>query len=115
VNAKFNTPWGYRRMIFVLHRLDAKGRSADRQALRDVHTEYLKKHSEKILAAGPYLDPVAGGDIGSLFLLDCRSLDEAWTFAKEDPFSAAGIFSEVRVWEWKQRMGSLQMPGRTDP
>ena len=96
-------------MIFVIHRLDAADRSADRHRLRDVHMAYLKTHSDKILAAGAYIDPATGRDIGSLFLLECRTLDEARAFARDDPFSEAGIFTEVKVWQWKQRVGSLDI------
>ncbi len=97
-------------MIFVIHRLDAPGRSVERQRLRAAHLDYLAAHAEKILAAGPYCAPETGEDRGSLYLLDCASLAEAKAFAQDDPFTAAGILSELQVWEWNQRLGSLQIP-----
>ena len=94
-------------MIFVVHRLDAPGKSDLRQQHRAAHLEYLARFQDNILAAGPYLDEDAGEDRGSLFLVTFETLDQAWAFANDDPFTTAGIFSELQVWPWTQRIGRL--------
>ena len=92
-------------MIFAIHRLDAPNKSEARVRLRQQHLEYLKLFTNRILAAGPYVDPVSGEDRGSLFLIEFDSLAEARSFAEDDPFTRAAIFSEVQVWQWFKRVG----------
>ncbi|QRG05553.1 hypothetical protein EZH22_21170 [Xanthobacter dioxanivorans] len=94
-------------MIFVVHRIDAPGKSAERTRLRAAHIDYLKAFEDRILAAGPYCDPETGEDRGSMFLIECDTLAQARAFAQDDPFTGAGIFSDLQVWEWTRRMGSL--------
>ncbi len=97
-------------MIFIIHRLDAAGRSAERSLHRDSHLAYLRDHAAQIIAAGPYLDPQTGEDRGSMYMISCPDLAEARRFAEEDPFAKAGIFKEVQVWQWTKRLGPLEIP-----
>jgi uncharacterized protein YciI len=100
-------------MIFIIHRLDEAGKSAERSLHRDSHLEYLREHAAQIIAAGPYLDPGTGADRGSMFMIRCPDLAQARRFAEEDPFAKAGIFKEVQVWQWTKRLGSLDIPSCT--
>ncbi len=97
-------------MIYVVHRLDKPGTAAQRTQMRQAHLAYLQEHAHRILVAGPYVDPADGKDCGSLFLVQCADLAEARAFADNDPFAAAGMFSEVQVRPWFKRLGSLPMP-----
>ncbi len=95
--------------IFVIHRIDAEGKSDERAAHREEHLVYLNAFNDNILAAGPYTDPANGQDRGSMFLVSFDRLEDAKAFADDDPFTKAGMFSELQVWPWHQRLGLLKI------
>ena len=54
--------------------------------------------------AGPFLDS-EGSMCGSMIVLDVSSLNAAEAWAENDPYNKAGLFSDVRVQEWKKVIG----------
>ena len=66
---------------------------------RPKHLERLKKLNEqgKLICAGPFADKA-----GSLIIIEADSLEEAETFAKEDPYVSEGIFQRTEVHPFKQ-------------
>ena len=68
---------------------------------RPAHLDYLKEQDAIVMAAGPFLDD-QDRSIGSLFIVDVASEEEARRFADGDPFAKAGLFAstEVRKWRW---------------
>jgi len=75
-----------------------EGVSGLRKETRSEHLNYLKR-SGRVISAGPLFE-VSESDsppIGSLVLLNARSLEDAESFVSSDPYNVAGLFDEVTV------------------
>ncbi|MDP1932373.1 MAG: YciI family protein [Gammaproteobacteria bacterium] len=80
-----------------------------RVAARPAHLERLQSMSaqHRIILAGPHPavdsnDPGTAGFTGSLIVASFDSLEEARTWANEDPYVTAGVFRNVVVKPFKQ-------------
>ena len=61
----------------------------------------------RLLVAGPHpavdaLEPGAAGFTGSLIIAEFESLEEAQTWANDDPYVKAGVYSSVTVKPFKK-------------
>lgn len=74
-----------------------------RKANRDAHVAYLKA-SETVVQAGPFLDD-AGDMSGSLIVLKVEKLEDAKSWAANDPYAKAGLFDDVRIEHWNKVIG----------
>lgn len=77
---------------------------AGRKAARPAHLARLKQlHAEgRLFVAGPFPaidspDPGPAGFSGSLIVAEFPSLADAQTWAKADPYLAAGVYRETSV------------------
>jgi uncharacterized protein YciI len=83
-------------MLFALICTD-KPRSLDvRLATRATHLAYLETYVDRIVQAGPLLDP-DGRPCGSLLLVDVEDAAAAAGFADADPYAKAGLFESVVI------------------
>jgi uncharacterized protein YciI len=90
-------------MTYVLICTDKPGALQTRLDTRDAHLAYVKE-TGVVVQGGPFLN--AQGEMsGSLLILDLarRAAAEAW--AANDPYAKAGLFSDVRIEEWKKVIG----------
>ena len=71
-------------MLCVVHRIDNPENTYLRKVHRDVHLVHLAKYRDRILLAGPYMDPQNGIDRGSMFLMEVESLQEAKDFRAQE-------------------------------
>ncbi len=84
-------------MRFVIHAEDHPDSLELRKATRPTHLHYM--NGFEVLVGGPMLD--ANGDpCGSMVVLEADSLDDALTFAQNDPYNKAGLFNRVSVREF---------------
>ncbi|MFD2741537.1 YciI family protein [Sulfitobacter aestuarii] len=90
-------------MLVALIARDKPGAQEIRSANRPAHLDYLKA-SDHVAQAGPLLD-AEGGMIGSLLILDVPDMAVARDWAANDPYAAAGLFSDVQLVEWKRVIG----------
>jgi len=71
-----------------------KGASVDlRVKTRPHHLQYLEPYRDRILFAGGLLKDDEDTAIGGLMVVDLAGLDSALSFARNDPYSVAGLFS----------------------
>ena len=96
-------------MLCVVHRIDNPENTYLRKVHRDVHLVHLAKYRDRILLAGPYMDPQNGIDRGSMFLMEVESLQEAKDFAEKDPYMLYGVFQHLEVWQWTKKTGSIDV------
>jgi len=74
-----------------------------RKGARPAHVERLRvlQREGRMLTAGPFpaIDAadVSAGATGSLIVAEFDSLEDAQTWAKADPYVAAGVFASVNV------------------
>lgn len=90
-------------MLFVVLCNDKPGRLDLRLSTRPAHVDWLKGLEARgvLKAAGPFLGD-DGKPVGSMLILKAESLDAATALAAEDPYAAAGLFTDVAVrpWNW---------------
>ena len=80
-----------------------------RKSVRPAHLERVQALVDegRLLIAGPHpavdgIDPGPAGFTGSLVIADFESLQDAETWANEDPYVQAGVYSKVTVKPFKQ-------------
>ncbi len=79
---------------------DRKGALDTRLANREAHLAYIRE-TGVVAQAGPFLDE-GGNMCGSLVILDVPDIEAARAWAEGDPYARAGLFSDVRIEEWKK-------------
>jgi uncharacterized protein YciI len=90
-------------MRFALMTKDKPGGLQTRLDNRDAHLAYIAE-TGVVEMAGPVLDD-DGQMCGSLIVLEVADLTAAQTWADNDPYAKAGLFSEVTLRVWKKVIG----------
>ena len=90
-------------MHFYIRCVDKPGHLDVRKANREDHLAYIKGgFADRIVAAGPTLDPDMEGMNGSVFIIEFDSIEEAREFAANDPYAKAGLFESVVIRPFKK-------------
>ena len=90
-------------MLVAVITTDKDGALQTRLDNRDAHLAYIKE-TGVVAMAGPFLD-TNEAMCGSLIILDVDSVDAAKSWAENAPYNKAGLFSDVRIQEWKKVVG----------
>ncbi len=90
-------------MLTALICTDKPGAIDIRKANREAHLAYIND-TGVVVQAGPFLD-ADGQMCGSLVILEVADRDAAQAWADGDPYGKAGLFSDVRIEEWKKVVG----------
>lgn len=88
-------------MLYVLMCEDKPDSEPLRLSTRDAHLAYVG-HRADVRMAGPLLSEDQQHMVGSLFLLDASSLEEARRFNAEDPYTLAGLWARVAIHPFRQ-------------
>jgi uncharacterized protein YciI len=83
-------------MLFALVCTDKPQSLELRLATRAAHLAYLQTYADKMVLAGPLLDP-EGRACGSLLIIDVADAAEAAGFAVADPYARAGLFESTII------------------
>ena len=96
-------------MYYAIIGDDAKDSLDKRASARAAHIARLQflLDQGRVLIAGPHPaidseDPGPAGFTGSLIVAEFDSLEEAETWAQEDPYVAAGVYRHVTVKPFKK-------------
>ena len=100
-------------MFFVITCFDRPGSSQLRGKLLPDHLRYLEGQGNKVHTGGPLKDPVDGGMVGSLYIVDVASYDEARAFIEGEPLQKAGLFESMTVRGWTQMQPEVS-PGANE-
>ncbi|NUU66614.1 YciI family protein [Enterobacteriaceae bacterium BIT-l23] len=91
-------------MLYVIYAEDVADSLEKRMAVRPAHLARLQLlHDEgRLVTAGPMPavdsnEPGAAGFTGSTVIAEFESLEEAQSWAQDDPFVAAGVYQKVTV------------------
>ncbi|MFT6074219.1 MAG: hypothetical protein ACJAZ1_001135 [Yoonia sp.] len=90
-------------MRFALMTKDKPGALQTRMDNREAHLAYIAE-TGVVEMAGPVFDD-AGQMCGSLIVLEVAGLAAAQTWANNDPYAKAGLFSDVTLQAWKKIIG----------
>ena len=83
--------------VFLVLCYDGEGSADIRERELDGHLEYVERHSDQYLVAGPLRDPGTQPLIGSFFLVAASSADEARAIVANDPYVKSGMYREIIV------------------
>lgn len=96
-------------MLYAIICEDVPNSLTLRMATRPAHLERLQDMltAGRIILAGPHPsvdsnDPGAAGFTGSLIIASFDSLADAEVWARDDPYTKAGVFSKVTVKPFKK-------------
>lgn len=90
-------------MHFYIRCVDKPGHLDVRKANREDHLAYIKGgFADRIVAAGPTLDPDMEGMNGSVFIIKFDAIEDAREFAANDPYAKAGLFESVVIRPFKK-------------
>lgn len=95
-------------MLFVIICTDKPASLDLRLATRERHLAYLETYAERIVQAGPMLDP-DGRPCGSLLLVEVADRAAADGFAEADPYARVGLFESTMIRPYREvyRDGAL--------
>lgn len=83
--------------VFLVLCYDGEGSAAIRERELDGHLEYVEKHIDQYLVAGPLREPGEPPLVGSFFLVAADSADAARAIVSADPYVKSGMFREIVV------------------
>ena len=96
-------------MLYMICATDVEGSLDKRLQARPAHLERLHqlKSEGRLILAGPFPaidspDPGPAGFTGSLVVAEFRSLEDAQSWANDDPYVAAGVYESVVVKPYKK-------------
>lgn len=84
-------------MQFAVYCLDKAGHTQVRLDNRPAHVEFLTKHNDHIILAGPMLGDDGQTMVGSLLVMDFADRATLDRFLADDPYAKAGLFQSVAV------------------
>jgi uncharacterized protein YciI len=90
--------------FFVYHR-DRPGSSTLRDEMLEQHWSYMDHFQARIIARGPTLTPDGETATGSVHIVDLPSAAEARAFAFDEPTYQAGVYRDVMLRRWRNRLG----------
>ncbi len=85
--------------VFLVLAWDGPGSAATRDEALEGHLEYVEQHHEKYLVCGPLRNPGEDALVGSFFLVNADSAEEAEALVSGDPYVQSGMYAEIRVQE----------------
>ena len=96
-------------MLYMICATDVEGSLDKRLQARPAHLERLHqlKNEGRLILAGPFPaidspDPGPAGFTGSLVVAEFGRLEDAQSWANDDPYVAAGVYESVVVKPYKK-------------
>ena len=84
-------------MLCIVFCSDREGSAQLRKELQAVHRNYLSDWSDSICFSGPQQYETGDAFVGSVFLLNVGTYQQAMDFIQNEPYNAAGVFASVTV------------------
>ncbi len=89
-------------MLYFIYRVDKPNSGELREATRPAHLEWAKTLGDRLRYAGPTLEEGTGAMIGSVWVLEADSRDEADRLTQEDPYEKVDLFESKTVQAFMQ-------------
>jgi uncharacterized protein len=104
------------RMEFLCYHRDRAGSDPLREKLGEAHWTYMDAFAECMILRGPTLTEDGELATGSIHILDLPGPSEARAFAFDEPNYQAGVYRDVLLRRWGNRLGRTmwQFPGGRD-
>ncbi|MGO4329033.1 YciI family protein [Cupriavidus sp. 2TAF22] len=82
-------------MLCIVFCCDREGSAELRKELQATHRNYLNDWNDRI--PGPQLDELGNAFVGSVFLLNIDTYQQAEEFIRSEPYNSAGVFASVKI------------------
>lgn len=89
-------------MPYVVETWDKPDSLALRLSVRPQHIAFLEANTRRLLGAGAKLSDDGETMLGTIYIVDTDSREEAERFVAEDPFSKAGLPGRVVATRWRK-------------
>jgi hypothetical protein len=93
-------------MLYALICTDKADSTALRMEVRPRHLAYIDQHKAQIPIAGPFMSDDGQAMSGSLIVFEAADLAAAKAFSARDPYTQAGLFSNVDIRPWRWTLGA---------
>lgn len=97
-------------MLFAIHCRDHEDGLPRRLANYEAHKTYLAAASLKTILSGPLVAEDGETMIGSLFIVEAETRQQAVDFNAGDPFAAANVWREVSIEAFLKRVDNREAP-----
>ncbi|RTZ45462.1 YciI family protein [Candidimonas sp. SYP-B2681] len=84
-------------MLWMINCTDKPGHEAKRAQHLPEHRRYLESYAPQIFFSGPQMDDTGERMIGSLFIINASSRQDAESFVGGETLNQAGVFESVMV------------------
>jgi uncharacterized protein YciI len=89
-------------MPFLIETWDKPGSAELRARTRPDHIAYLEANLGRLLGAGAKLSDDGETALGTVYVIDTESREEAQAFADADPFTRAGLPDRMVLTRWRK-------------
>jgi uncharacterized protein YciI len=90
-------------MPYVITFLDDPGTDREKKkSLRSIHTDYVTRNADRIIASGGLFPEGDDFPNGGLIILDVENREDAVDYIENDPFFLNGIFSTYTIHRWRK-------------
>lgn len=93
-------------MIFVVHGLDRADAGTLRPDNVPAHRAYMEENAQ-VLSSGPLVADDGETMIGSILIIEAADRAAIDAVVAGDPFVKAGLFANLTVTRWHQRVGAF--------
>jgi uncharacterized protein YciI len=100
--------------FFCYHR-DRPGSAGLRDELREEHWSYMDRFQAELIARGPTLTVDGDTATGSVHIVSLRNAAAARAFAFDEPNYQAGVYRDVLLRRWRNRLGRTMWEYPGDP
>jgi uncharacterized protein YciI len=84
-------------MLWVITCVDNPNTAAIRDSVLQPHRDYLASQKNILVLSGATQNDEGTAAIGSLFVVNVNSRDEARKFSDGDPFTQKGVFKSITI------------------
>jgi uncharacterized protein len=100
-------------MLYLIYCEDRPDGAATRAATRESHLAYLAQHREVLVLGGALLAEDGTTRIGSSFLVNLPSRAAAEEFSRNEPFTKAGLYRDIRICRMRRGQWNPEAAPRT--
>ena len=93
--------------VFLVLAYDGPGSAEVRDRELEGHLDYVEQNVERYLVCGPLRNPGEAPLIGSFFLVNAGTAEEARAVVSGDPYVKSGMYAEILVLEATPAAGRL--------
>ena len=89
-------------MPYVIETWDKPDSLELRMSVRPMHIEFLKANTAKLLGAGAKLSDDGETMLGTIYIVDVETREEAEKFVAGDPFTQNGLPGKISITRWRK-------------